>query len=303
MEHIHSGRRLPSLVLPGLLMSVAFMAAGCGGDSDDDGGEGSTADAGMQADAAPVGELEQLLADLQAFCDASAEARCEWALDCLGAGPNLGFVGLSGRDQAGCVEAASADCYEDVSDRAMRGTIDFTPSAVDGCVTALGRAPCDRMRSVSEWANDYKSFVANRCGSVTRGARVDGEECGRLEDCRTEYICASGACREATRSDLMQGCISTEQNVGFGNADQSCPGSWCVQAPGDNRGLCSINCEADTGACPESSFCITVAALGGAPTAYCSASCATDADCENGLDCVPINAGEPDQRHCSVAVE
>ena len=280
--------------------AMVWAAAAC-----DDGGEASVdaapmadmGEAGLMVDAAPAGD------PLTEYCERTAQARCEWAFECVGGGPDLWTTfGLAGPDVAGCVAPLVEACVADVQGREARGTLMFTAAAVDACVNGLRGAPCPDGEP-GDWVEQWYAFTYSRCATVVRGTQVSGAGCEVKADCQDEqHICADGDCRAPRSADIQQDCDALGATFGESNYDRACPGELCVQ-PGNNEqgkaGVCSADCRYGLG-CPGGDACLRISAPGSPPTWYCIHPCEQDRDCANGLTCRFTDPGNIANRskHC-----
>lgn len=292
------------------LLGAAITAAGC--EEEAKGGDGITVviDAAPEVDmevaepdAGPVGDasLEDLLVR---YCERSTRAKCEWAFACPAAAAGIGtLLDLGGNDVESCVAAVAPRCVDDVTDRDARGTIRFSPEAIERCVESMGRVPCIES-SVNEWAGDWHKRVQSNCGSVAAGTVDSGGECERDTDCQDgAEKCFGGSCRLARFADITAECAATGARMGDMNPDAACPGGQCMQVganENDHPGICTIDCHTGTG-CPPGAWCLTLSAGAGRASVFCTQPCEQDRDCA-GFECVLVDAqsGNP-ARHCWAA--
>lgn len=279
---------------------LLLLACGC----DDGGSAGTTAAAdaatvdAVAADAGGQSEAEAV----EAFCTASAEARCEWAFECVGASAALSNVlGLSGPAKADCAAAAAAECAAPAATLTERGTLVFDPSGAETCVTRLAAAPCG-MGPADEWISDYHKYVTNNCHGALHGSVESGGACVDGLDCadKTE-ICGDGQCRKAVFDDLLSACDGAG-GPGELRADDSCSGQACAAMRANDQditGLCTVDCNSGFG-CPAGSYCLQFGLTGGAIEFFCTRPCEDDGDCGDTFSCVPVS-DDPSVKHCFVA--
>ncbi len=301
---------------------MALLAVGCtptsggGGGNGGAGGDGGTADMGA-TDAAAEADLG--LRDSAArFCDALAEAKCEYAFACVGGGAIHTKLGLSGPTHEDCVAADSEECKADVLDRFDRGTLDLTPAAVDTCVSRVG--PRDAMGEFqcppgdpTDWVEQWRRNIWNVCGPAIRGTQVEGDMCVTRNDCAApanpSHICKLGTCAESSPSDSMVPCNAEGSLIGELNYDPLCAGQSCA-AVGPNEegieGICTTDCSDGAHRCPQGAPCLQISVQGASPSWLCTATCTEDDHCSNGFVCRKIDpmAIAPDApRHCFVTSE
>lgn len=277
-----------------LLVALVGGLAGC--DDAATTADGDVVDVEVGVDMGQAGDA------LEAFCEAQAQAKCTWAFECLQPGAIRGVFGLEGGDVAACAAADAAACFADADARRTRGTLDFSDDAVQSCVNKLSTAPC-LDSDPTDWVGDWYARIASVCNSVVRGNVPLGGACETRRDCQNGgHICEDGACATPTPGDIMQACGDEVRSRGQLLPDPACPGEVCV-ALGNNAqalfGSCTVDCRFGAG-CPDGAYCLQQQALGQPPSWYCTWPCARDADCQGGLVCAPINADDPDTRHCTV---
>lgn len=278
----------------------------------DDGGGGDdapAADTGVAGDSAVGGDAAPPTLDesLQAFCAAAGQARCAWAFECVGEGPQLySALGLRGPTVDDCATDWADACLVDARARATRGTLDFSPDAVDTCVRGLTRAPCPGRDDVRAWVADWHKFVDQQCRGVIRGTVGSGDDCTTRNDCQVPGEICDGVCRLAEPRDVQGQCEATGAGLGALNEAPRCAGEVCV-AVGDNAegvtGLCTVDCMRGTG-CPNGAYCLQLSVNDEPPNFFCTIPCQDDGDCLGDLSCVKVDPmGPDDQKHCFVTPE
>ena len=211
-------------------LAAAAALAACGGD-DGGGGSGSSVDAAApdateidagQPDAAQPDAMREpdagppdatppdasLAQQVDGYCVDTAEALCEWVFDCTDSPIDWQILGIRDDNVQDCIQTRSDECAEALNDRLERGTVDFSPRAVRGCVVQIGDYDCPRGISAGVWVNEWEAYRAQRCNRVAPGNVETGGVCEKTEDCVAGADgCIDGTCASCHECELgMKRC-------------------------------------------------------------------------------------------------
>ncbi|MEE2755535.1 MAG: hypothetical protein VYA30_02685 [Myxococcota bacterium] len=269
------------LIRVGLIL--AYLCHGCGGETQNT--AVLTLDAGMAET-----DASNQLSPYQEYCQRVAEAQCEYIFQCVSNGVAIqSYFALPGRSAETCAQQAAATCLRDVEDRASRGTLDFTESAINTCVQQVSSRPCIDS-DPSEWAHQWHDFIANFCGGVARGNVQTGETCVVRADCFNRHdTCISGQCRTAVASDLTKPCTATG-TLGTVNESDACPTGLCVNA--GYGGTCTLDCRNGRGCVGDDVACLRLSVTGGGTNSFCVVPCMVDDHCGD-LACRDVDVTDP----------
>ena len=267
----------------GLVVCLSMVA--CGGDEETTGEVVS-----LNADASMVGPDMATVDPFVDYCERVSQAKCTYIFGCVGTGYIIqSLFALPGSTAERCAEQAAATCVEDMRDRDARGTLDFTASAVDGCVEQMSSKPC-RQNDPSDWAHQWHDFVANFCGPVARGNVQTGDDCMRRSDCFERHdICIEGRCRTALRTDLLASCTPTGTAGTLSDSDECVTGECINTGFGGN---CTVDCRTGRGCVGDDLACVRLSVSGGPSNSFCLSTCTADATCGD-LACQSLDPMDP----------